>query len=93
MNIPLLENLTLTAGSHSTREDGMCAMEAAAALAGLPHSDFPPCWPRPIARAFQRVNDAPWASDEERTLFLRPFLARLLSCVDCPGAPITAYGL
>lgn len=35
--------LPLKAGGHSSREDGLCAMEMVAYLAGAPHSASPPC--------------------------------------------------
>ena len=38
-----MSDYTLTYGSHRTREDGMCLMEAVAYLAGEPHTDAPMC--------------------------------------------------
>ena len=49
---------TLTYGSHASREDGMCLMEAVAYLAGEPHTDAPAC-ACPVLTAFAvRLNDA-----------------------------------
>ena len=47
-------NITLSTGSHRTRDDGMCMMEAAAMLAGEPHTDRPECVD-PVIAAFCRA--------------------------------------
>lgn len=91
--IPDLKDLTLTVGMHNTRDDGVCAMEAVAWLAGEPHTDAPACIPTPLAKAFQVLNDWGWESDQERTAALRPHIARLLELRDAPGAPRLAYAL
>jgi len=38
-----LDTITLTKGSHDTREQGVCLMEAVAWFAGQDHTDRPPC--------------------------------------------------
>ena len=38
-----LATLTLKNGSHPSPDDGLCVMEAAAWVAGEPHSDHPAC--------------------------------------------------
>lgn len=48
---------TLSPGNHKTREDGLCAMEAAAWLAGEPHSDQPRCTTEVIAAYVRHLND------------------------------------
>jgi hypothetical protein len=74
MNIDL-ETLKLEHGSHDDREDGMCAMEAVAWLAGEPHSDAPSCT-SPVLAAFARYwNDA--LNDDKRQM-LKPYLRRLI---------------
>lgn len=63
-------------GKHATREDGMCAMEAVAWLAGEPHSDRPRC-ACPIIGTFVRSwNDA--LRGEDRNRILRPLLPQLI---------------
>ncbi|HEX5437123.1 MAG TPA: hypothetical protein VFW98_08185, partial [Gemmatimonadaceae bacterium] len=71
-----LDTLTLDRGAHDTRDDGVCAMEAVAWLAGEPHSDTPEC-ASPVIAAFVRSwNDA--LSDADRTRLLRPILPLLI---------------
>jgi len=49
--------LSLSPGDHKTPEAGLCAMEAAAWLAGLPHSDRPSCTTEVIAAYIRYLND------------------------------------
>lgn len=49
--------LSLSSGAHPTREAGMCAMEAAAYVAGEPHSDHPKCVCPVITQTLIRAND------------------------------------
>jgi hypothetical protein len=51
------EPLTLSAGKHKSPDEGLCAMEAAAWLAGLPHSDRPQCTSEVIAAYIRNFND------------------------------------
>ncbi len=46
-----LNALTLTKGGHSSREAGLCLLEATAWYAGKDHSDAPPCV-SPVLRTF-----------------------------------------
>ncbi len=47
MNSVPLDDITLRSGAHSSREDGMCLMEAVSFYAGEKHSDHPTCvWQR-----------------------------------------------
>lgn len=65
----------LSAGRHSSPEDGRCAMEWVAHLAGEPHSDEPSCV-SPVLRAFCiSFNDD---LDDEIRQQLRPFLGRTI---------------
>jgi hypothetical protein len=70
-----LDSLILLLGSHSTRDDGVCAMEAVAWLAGEPHSDRPACACPVIASFVRAMNDQ--LPDEERGR-LKPYLAKLV---------------
>lgn len=40
LTLEQLETLTILKGSHTTREQGLCVMEAVAWFAGEPHSDI-----------------------------------------------------
>ena len=53
-----MSDYPLTHGSHATREEGTCLMEAVAYLAGEPHTDAPEC-ACPVLTAYAvRINDA-----------------------------------
>ena len=70
---------TLGYGTHSTPEEGRCAMEWVSYLAGEPHSDDPTCV-SPVLRAYcTSLNDS--LDDGPRQL-LRPFLARTIGTAD-----------
>ncbi len=65
----------LSAGRHSSPEEGRCAMEWVSYLAGEPHSDEPSCV-SPVLRAFCiSFNDD---LDDETRQRLRPYLARTI---------------
>jgi hypothetical protein len=69
----------LAKGPHDRPEDGMCAMEWAAYVAGEPHTDQPVCV-SPVLRSFCiSLNDA-W--DDDMRQRLRPYLAR---CIGTAG--------
>ena len=68
-----LETITLESGGHATREEGVCAMEAVAWLAGEPHSDAPECASPVIAAFLRSWNDA-LPTDEGRQRLLLPLL-------------------
>lgn len=53
----LIPLLALKTGAHKSRSDGMCVMEAAAFIAGQPHSDNPPCVCVVIGPFARRTND------------------------------------
>ena len=72
-----IETITLSYGSHRSREQGLCAMEAVAWLAGEPHSDQPQCTCPVIAAFVRRMNDR-LRDDEERARYLRPLLPVLI---------------
>jgi hypothetical protein len=73
----LIEQHPLRRGAHPTRDDGMCAMEMVAWLAGEPHSDEPGC-ACPVVAAFVRAtNDA--LGDAARDRHLRPLVPMLVN--------------
>lgn len=77
-------------GGHATREDGVCAMEAVAWLAGEPHSDTPECT-SPVVAAFVRQWNDSMRSNTEREI-LRPLLPKLINTVDREGEGWVAMG-
>ena len=73
MNLPTsFDELTLGAGDHLDRAEGMCAMEAAAWFAGEEHTDRPDCVDAPIAFLMRRLNDA--CTDEQRDEIVKPLI-------------------
>lgn len=62
--------IDLRRGAHTSREQGVCAMEAAAWLAGEPHSDQPQCACPVIAAFVIAWNDA-LPTDEDRNRILK----------------------
>lgn len=72
-----LNTLQLLNGGHKTPEDGMCAMEAVAWLAGEEHSDRPAC-ACPVLSAFLRSWNDRVKDTGERTALLRPLLTKLV---------------
>jgi len=72
-----LDTIELEHGDHEFFDDGMCAMEAVAWLAGEECTDAPQCACPIIARAMQRLNDL--IDDKTlRTQLLLPLLARIV---------------
>jgi hypothetical protein len=76
-----LNAVTLKHGSHSDREDGVCAMELEAWIAGKPHSDHPPCVSPVLTNFAMNWNDSLGNSkqgDALRNKLIRPFLPRFI---------------
>jgi hypothetical protein len=73
----LLETIPLQPGSHPSREDGMCAMEMVAWLAGEAHSDEPACACPVLAALVRASNDA--MTGQERDQLLRPLVPMLVN--------------
>ncbi len=72
----LIDQHPLRRGSHPSRDDGMCAMEMVAWLAGEAHSDEPGC-ACPVIGAFVRAcNDA--MGDDVRNRLLRPLVPQIV---------------
>lgn len=77
-----LDTIVLEHGSHGSRSEGMCLLEAVAYVAGEPHSDNPECV-CPVLAAFGRAwNDA--LNDAERDRILRPFVPLLVGTRSSP---------
>ena len=75
----LFDKVKLAYGSHGGRDDGLCAMEVVAYLAGEVHSDHPDC-ACPVLTGFTiRMNDA--MTDEWRRQ-LKPYLPLLIESRD-----------
>lgn len=72
----LIEQYPLQRGSHPLRDDGMCAMEMVAWLAGEAHSDEPECACPVIGALVRACNDA--MSDPARNRYLRPLVPQLV---------------
>src|SRR4051812_50224150 len=69
------DSYRLSAGRHMRAEQGRCAMEWVAHLAGEAHSDRPECV-SPVVGAFARSwNDALAETTRQR---LRPYLGRMI---------------
>jgi hypothetical protein len=68
----------LAVGKHNDRSDGLCVMEAAAWVAGEPHSDHPHCVCPVIGAFLRNWNDA-ITDDETRTQLLRPLIPVVLN--------------
>lgn len=72
-----LDKITLRRGDHPSREDGVCAMEAVAWLAGEEHTDHPACCSRVIAAFVRAWNDGlPTNADRDR--LLKPLLPLMI---------------
>ena len=71
-----LEQFSLAAGAHTTRDHGMCAMEMVAWLAGEPHSDEPQCACPVLGALVRACNDT--MSDAQRNRYLRPLVPRFV---------------
>ncbi len=65
----------LQPGFHGTPEDGLCALEAVAWMAGLPHSDQPACVCEVLTTLLRGINDHMPHFQRQR---LVPFLPRLI---------------
>ncbi len=81
-----LETLVLLHGSHHDRNEGVCAMEAVAWLAGERHTDHPACTSPVLASYVRSLNDTLDDAGRQR---LKPFLPRLLNTAGDPAADET----
>ncbi len=71
----LLDGTSLDHGAHGSREDGMCAMELVAYIAGEAHNYAPICTSELLTGFTVRLNDSMRPTDREN---LKPFLPRLV---------------
>jgi len=88
MNTDNLNDVVLKSGAHSTRDEGVCAMEMVAWLAGEAHSDSPACTCPVIGAFVRRVNDK-W--DDANRQRLKPLLLKLVGTVDPSKEQARAY--
>src|SRR5687767_4751215 len=75
----LASTFTLSTGNHRSPADGMCAMELAAFLDGVEHTDRPRCVSETISDFVRFTNDH--IPDNLRPRLL-PFVPRLLGTAD-----------
>jgi hypothetical protein len=61
-----LDRIKLVVGAHNDRTNGLCVMEAAAWVAGRPHTDHPPCVEPTIANLLRTVNDEVGDKDRQK---------------------------
>jgi hypothetical protein len=78
LDLDVLEKITLLAGSHASRNAGMCAMEAVAYVAGEPHSAHPQCASKVITAMIIRFNDR-LESDAARDRWIKPLIPQIVS--------------
>jgi hypothetical protein len=76
--LPSFDQVSLSRGAHPRREDGLCAMELVAWMAGEPHTDEPQCACPVIAAYVRALNDA-LPDDATRTRLLTPLVPTLLN--------------
>ena len=83
-----MKDVLLSKGNHQSREAGMCAMEFAAYLAGIEHTDQPQCV-SPVLRVFMiRWNDD---LDDETRQKLRPYISRTIGTAGDGQDRVRAY--
>ena len=76
----LIVNFPVRHGSHQSFDEGMCAMELVAFLAGEPHSDGPAC-ASPVIAAFVRAFNDVIPNDSGRSYYLRSWIPKLINTV------------
>jgi hypothetical protein len=74
-----LDSLSLSKGSHTSRDDGLCVMEAVAWLADEQHSDRPQC-ASPVITAFAMGLNDTW--DDEARQRLIPYTKLIVNTRD-----------
>ena len=74
-HLALLDGISLESGAHTTFDDGHCAMEVVAWLAGEAHTDAPSCASPVLRRYTIRLNDR-WSTEQRQSL--KPFLRRMV---------------
>jgi hypothetical protein len=76
-----LKPISLKHGSHSSPEDGMCALEAIAYVAEEPFGDHPACV-CPVIAAFLRSWNDGMPTDDDRDRLLKPLLPLVIGTAD-----------
>ena len=76
MSTASIDDITLGYGKHPNRNSGMCAMEAAAYLAGEIHSDRPQCVCPVIAALMRTWNDK--VPDDLRQSLVKPLIPSVI---------------
>ncbi|HWA67237.1 MAG TPA: hypothetical protein VG899_12825, partial [Mycobacteriales bacterium] len=71
MTAPTLDDLTLGKGSHTTRDQGVCFMEAVAWYANEQHTDQPACVAYPLRSFGIALNDR---LPEDKRQLLKPLI-------------------
>ena len=80
IDLSKLDTITLARGPHDSPASGLCALEAAAYIAGEPHSDHPQCVAETIGAFLRNWNDS--ISDAEaRDRLLKPLLPLAIGTV------------
>ncbi len=89
-----ISDIVIKAGSHRDPDLGMCIMEAAAYVAGEPHSDHPACVSKTIS-AFLRAWNDQLQDNEARTRLLAPLIPHILNTRDlcCDTDKVRKYML
>ena len=77
MTAAIPDALVLSAGSHQSRQDGMCVMEAVSYVAGERWSDAPQCT-CPIIAGFLRSWNDGLPTDADRDRLLRPLIPAVI---------------
>lgn len=72
LSVEALQDITLQFGGHETRNEGVCAMEAVAWLAGEKHSDMPKCACPLISAVMAHLNDHIEDADRQKLKKLLP---------------------
>ncbi len=87
MDIRNLNTITLAAGGHADRSNGLCVMEVAAWMAGEPHSDHPQCVGEVIGAFMRSWNDA-ISTTAKRDALLKPLLPLILNTASTPAVEL-----
>jgi hypothetical protein len=80
----VMQRRSLLKGAHSSLDEGMCVMEAAAYVAGRPWSDSPPCV-SPVIAAFMRNWNDSLPTDADRDRLLKPLIPVLIGTKSSQG--------
>nr|MBA2714642.1 hypothetical protein [Rubrobacteraceae bacterium] len=83
-----LDALKLDKGSHSSFEDGHCATELVAYLAGEEHSDEPDCLSPILGAMLRRFNDN---ADDELRQRLKPYLPKCIGTANDGKEELRGY--